>query len=114
MEIKGKITKHLQPETGEGRNGQWKKQTFILTTPGEYPDEIAIEIWNEKVTLRPVGSEVVVSVNIKSREYNGRYFTNLTAWKIEGGEIMAGTEQKPEPPPARTVQGEVQQDDLPF
>ena len=113
MEIKGKITKHLQPETGEGRNGQWKKQTFILTTPGEYPDEIAIEIWNEKVSLRPVGSEVVVSVNIKSREYNGRYFTNLTAWKIEGGEIMAGTAKDTEPLPSETpVEGK--QDDPPF
>jgi len=113
MEITGTIKQALTPETGEGKNGAWTKQTFILETEGEYKDEIAFDVWNNKVTARPVGSKVVVSVNIKSREYNGRWFTNVNCWKIEGGEVMAAAAKDTEPLPVETpVEGEP--DDLPF
>ena len=49
MEIKGKIIKLLAPQTGEGKNGKWTKQEYILETSGEYPKKVCFEIWNDKI-----------------------------------------------------------------
>lgn len=119
MEIKGKVIQFLAIQTGAGKNGQWKKQEFILETPGQYPKKVAITLWGEKVDDHhmKVGDSVTISVNAESREYNGRWYTELRAWKIEGGSGKGGNSetaqtdypQKSEEPPA-----DFGSDELPF
>lgn len=85
-QIQGTL-KHILPiESGESKSGKtWKKQTIIVETEETYPKLIAIEL-NEK-TISSLenyqkGHTITCSVNIESREYNGRWFTSIKAWKI--------------------------------
>jgi len=113
-ELTGKLIEKLQPVSGESRNGKWEKQEFIVETNDQYPKKICISLWNDKVSILgnyAVGDSIKVSVNIASREYNGRWFTDVTAWRIEK-EADEGMNLPPvdELPPDEN-NGE---DDLPF
>ena len=78
MTISGKIIQILPAET-VGQNGK-AKQTFVLETEGQYPKKIAFDVWEDKVALGE-GENVTLQVNIESREYNGKWYTNISAWK---------------------------------
>lgn len=84
MEITGKIVQILPEETGEGRNGTWKKQSFILETQDQYPKKVCITVWGDKVSLQNFSENEVItaSINIESREYNSRWYTDVKAWKL--------------------------------
>ena len=85
LKITGEVTKVLEEETGEGRNGTWRKQAFILKTPGDYPKEICIIQWGDSIDKFAVqsGETITTYIDIQSREYNGRWYTDVKAWKIE-------------------------------
>lgn len=86
MKIKGMITQIMLPETGTGKSGKtWTKQDFILETSDQYPKKICFTVMNDKANLSQFGELdlVEVSFNIESREYNGRWYTSVNAWKIE-------------------------------
>lgn len=114
MEIKGKIKQKLDPITGESSNGAWKKQEFIIETDGDYPKSICIIVWGDKIDLEKfaVNDTVTVSINIESREYNGRWYTDVKAWKIDG---VPGAAQ-PEPTAGKALEPVKPQppNDLPF
>ena len=84
MEISGKVIS-LQPEqTGNGRNGAWRKRDFILETNGKYPKKVCISVWGEKIDQFNLneGQTVTASVEVESREYNGKWYTDVKAWKV--------------------------------
>jgi len=84
MQINGKITNLLPLQTGQGKNGEWKKQEFIIETVGQYPKKVCVTAWGKTVDYVPsIGTEVNVSFDIESREYNGKYYTEVKAFKIE-------------------------------
>lgn len=90
-QVTGKLHKVLEIESGTGGKGKWEKQSFIVETNDQYPKKICIELWGEKVkdlTKFQPGQDVKVSFNAESREYNGKWFTTLRAWKIEA---LSGT-----------------------
>jgi len=84
MEITGVVVSLLPLQTGQGKNGVWKKQEFIVETPGQYPKKVCMSLWGEKVDENRinVGDRITASINIESREYNGRWYTDVRAWKI--------------------------------
>jgi len=88
LTIKGKITTVLEVESGTSKAGkEWQKQTFVLDTGAQYNPEVAFSLFgSEKIEnfakYNKVGDEVEVSFNVSSREYNGKYFHNLDAWKV--------------------------------
>lgn len=90
MEIQGKVIKILSLQTGEGKNGTWKKQEFILETDTAYPKKICFSLWGDKLNMLQgaEGQSVTVGFDLESREYNGRWFTEAKAWKIE---ILSGS-----------------------
>lgn len=84
---KGTVTKILDQQSGISANDKaWTKQEFVIQTEGEYPKSICFALFGEKcnylVNLTE-GQQVDVFFNLESKEYNGRYFTNINAWKIE-------------------------------
>ncbi len=85
MDIKGRVIQLLALQTGEGKNGAWKKQDFVIETDGQYPKKICISAWGDKIneSALQVGNEVNVSFDVESREYNGRWYTDVKAWKID-------------------------------
>lgn len=102
MEITGKVTKLLPLQTGEGRNGPWKKQEFIIETPGQYPKQVCISVWGDRIDQFSLseGEVVTVSIDLESREYKGRWYTDVRAWRIqrdeqEGGDVVPGPPVEP-------------------
>ena len=98
LSIKGKIEKILNEESGVSRAGkEWRKQEFVIETDEQFPKKVCFTLFNDKTSLAEnlsPGQDVEVSFNIESREYNGKWFHNINAWKIETAE-----QDMPEPPP---------------
>ena len=90
LSIKGSLIKKNEIENIEGKEGKkWTKQTFLLQTAAEYNNKICFQLFGEeKIKLLEayqVGASIEVFFNISSREYNGRYYHNIDAWKISNG-----------------------------
>ena len=85
MELKGKVIQLLPVQTGMGKKGQWKKQEFIVETQTQYPKKVCLSAWGDKIDQFNVaeGDIVNISVDLESREYNGRWYTEARAWKID-------------------------------
>lgn len=85
MELKGKVIQLLPAQSGMGKKGPWKKQEFILETQSQYPKKVCLSTWGDKIDQFGVaeGDLLNVSVDLESREYNGRWYTEARAWKIE-------------------------------
>ena len=119
MEIIGKLVQVLDEQTGEGKNGPWRKGGFVIETEGQYPKKVCFDVWGDKIdelkNLK-VGSGIEVGFDIESREYNGRWFTNAKAWKFnakDGAQTSADSPPLPgddDIPPEEPEAGDV----LPF
>jgi len=113
LKIKGKLKLKLDVESGEGTNGkQWRKQGFLVDTGDQYNPDVAFSMFGDdkidSLNSVSIGDEVTVLFNVQSREWKGKYFTNLDAFKIltEEESEKAGVVGSSEP--------EVDTDDLPF
>lgn len=86
MKITLRITKINEPETR-----QWNEQTFksVLiigeTLEAKFSSKVAVEVNPDKTNISnlKVGRVADFEINIVSREYNGKYYTNIRAWKID-------------------------------
>ena len=90
------------------------KREFVITTNEQYPQDVKLECIKDKTNLLEglaEGDEVEVSFNVRGNEYNGRYYVNLQAWKLQKQDD--GMNQ--EAPPATDFEpvGD-DDDDLPF
>lgn len=89
MEITGKIIKALEPRSGvSARSGStWCVQEFVIeTVEGQYPRRCVFEVFGEdrlKQMNIQVGEQLTVSIDVDAREYNGRWFNSLRAWKVD-------------------------------
>ena len=86
MEILGTLIKILPIESGQKNGGgEWSSQTIIVEQEGQYPKPVAVTLFGDKINLLngiQINDKLNVSVNVESREYNGKYFTKVNAWKI--------------------------------
>lgn len=98
MDTSGKIIQMLGVQTGQGKNGPWKKQEFIMETNDTYPKKICIAVWGDKIDMSQfrIGDPVQVSFDVESREYNGRWYTDVKAWKVVSGNNAGGAAPAPE------------------
>ena len=105
MEISGKLVKKLAVESGVSKSGkEWRKQSIVIDTGGEFNNEVAVSAFGDKMTSMnklEIGMEVKILCNVYSREYNGRYFHNIDGYhfSIIGKEVVTSS---------------VESDDLPF
>jgi len=101
MELKGKIVKILPEQSGEGRNGTWKKQEYVIELPGQYPKQVCFYAWGDTIETFAIkeGEELTVSIDIESREYNGKWYTNIKGWRVN-------RDTTPPPAPADTSAGD--------
>jgi hypothetical protein len=88
LTVKGNIIKVMNLESGVSKAGnEWKKQEFILEfQEQQFARKICFSLFNDKTALlknlQP-GQEVEVAFNLESREFNGKWYTNVNAWKID-------------------------------
>lgn len=88
MEIKGKVVQLLGEQSGQGKNGPWKKNSFVLETTGTYPKKVCIDVWGDKFAQMPIKENEMVTahIDVESREWQGKWFTDVKAWKVEAGD----------------------------
>ena len=84
LEISGKIIELLALKSGQSANGEWRKQEYVLEIDGQYPKKICFMAWGDKIDQFNIqqGETIEVSIDLESREYNGRWYTDVKAWKV--------------------------------
>ncbi len=131
MEVSGKIIAKLPLQSGVAKASgrEWKKQEYVLETHDSFPRKVKFDFFGERVDQYPleIGEEVTVSFDIESREFNGRWYTDIRGWKAEKGAAPAAApapqQTAPAAPadpfgapqaPAFSPAPDSAQDDLPF
>ena len=110
-EIEGKIK--VIDDTKSFPSG-FTKREFVVTTEERYPQDIKLECVKERCELLDqyeAGDEVKVSFNLRGNEYNGRYFVNLHAWRIDK-KASEPSSEAPDYVPEESLPGDVE--DSPF
>lgn len=127
LSVKGTIKQILKVESGTSKAGkEWKKQGFVVDTGAQYNPDVCFSLFGEdKIAALnnfSQGDEVEVFFNISSREFNGKYYHNIDAWKIDSIGASQGNGNTP-PPPSEEPQASLNtadlsadddDDDLPF
>ncbi|SEG24644.1 DUF3127 domain-containing protein [Algoriphagus boritolerans] len=114
MDLSGKIINQLPEVGGNSKTGNaWRKQEFILETGGQYPKKVCVSLWGDKIDQfgLKVGEQVTLGIDVESREYNGRWYTEVKAYKVDrtsGGGAPAAM------PAVDTFYSESEEDKLPF
>lgn len=86
FKTKGRVTEILTPITGQSTKGAWSKFDAVVLVPdGEYPKSICFTIFNkpELYEKLQIDQEVEVSFSIDAREYQGKFFNNVSAFKVD-------------------------------
>ena len=86
MEITGKIILKLPLAEGTSKAGNaWRKQEYVLETNDTYPKKVHFVFFGDRVDQYPleVGDMITLSYDIESREFNGRWYTDIRGWKAE-------------------------------
>lgn len=115
MELKGKIISVFPITEGTGKNGTWRKQLFVLETQEQYAKKVCIMLWGnniEKFNLKE-GELVNVGFDLESREFSGKWYTDVKAWKVDR---LSGAQETPPMPDAEPPlpSSDPDMDDLPF
>ncbi len=117
LKITGKITEILEVQSGTSKAGKaWQKQEFVIETEEQFPRNVCFTLFNDKTNLLEgykKDDKVDVSFNLESREFNGRWYHNINAWKIEKEEQL----NSPAPPEYQSGDIPPEQEefnDLPF
>ena len=131
LEIEGRIAHKLNVQTGTSSRGAWSKQAFVIEyQEGNFPTQLCMNVWGDdkvrELDKYQVGDKVKISFNLSSREYNGRWYTDVRAWRIEpAGQPQAapvqetyvqqtGGYQAAPMPTINDLPGDDESDDLPF
>ncbi len=87
MEITGKIIAVLPERGGISKTGnEWKTQEYVIETHEQYPKKVCFNVFGaDKIAQFNIqtGNELTVSFDINAREYNGRWYNDIRAWKVE-------------------------------
>ena len=122
FKVKGRVVDIMQLQTGSSARGEWKKLDFLLEVPDDqFPKKICFTLFNDKTEMikeTDKSREVEVSFNLEAREYNGKWYHNVNAFRIDRVEKAESTSDHSVPPPYIEddyipVRGG-ENDDLPF
>lgn len=94
-EATGKLVKIFDIES---KTATFQAREFVIEIPGNYPQLIKFQLTQDRCSVvdpYKVGDEVKVSFDLRGREWNEKYFTNLNAWKVEGVQAQAPVASAP-------------------
>lgn len=124
MEVTGVIEKILDVQKGAKKDGSgdWEKQEFIVKTDSQYNNLYCFEIFGDQkvdnfAKFNKVGQEVTVEFNVNTSEYQGKYYTRLSAWKIMATPLQNSTNTATTANPKEfgaPLPTELEADDMPF
>lgn len=101
MEIQGKIIAVLPERSGVSARGEWKSQTYVIETQGQYPKKLAFDVFGaDRITQfnLQVGDIATVYFDFDAHEYNGRWFNSVRAFNVEKSGQQATQQPTPQPP----------------
>lgn len=123
FEVKGKLHKIFPTEQ---KSASFSAREFVIELPGQYTNFVKFQLTQDRCSLIEAyneGDEINVHFDLRGREWQGKYFTNLNAWRIEAGAAQAPQQQAPGSPDNQFIElgdntgGEMKAedfDDLPF
>lgn len=95
MEITGKLIQKLPVKSGVSSSGNnWSKAEFVIETVEQYPKKVCANLWGDRARALDQfqeGSLITVSFDLESREFNGNWYTDVKAWKVEAATPAAVT-----------------------
>lgn len=104
FEIEGVLHKKFEIES---KSSSFQTREFVITTEGTYPQFVKFQLTQDKcgiIDTMQEGEKVKVAFDLRGREWQGKYFTNLNAWKIEKVAGMnQGFQDASAPPPVPPV-----------
>lgn len=110
MEIKGKFLRLGSLTEGTSARGAWRKQELIIETIEQYPKQVCLLCWGDTIdalaTLNE-GDVIKASISIESREFNGKWYTDVRAFNVSLASAPA-TAQAEQPAPQPTIQEQPQ------
>ncbi|WP_303911955.1 DUF3127 domain-containing protein [Bacteroides mediterraneensis] len=123
MELAGRVIAVLEPKGGTSRNGnEWKVQEYVIETHDQYPRRMCFDVFGDDKIKQfniQIGEELNVSFDIDAREWQGRWFNSIRAWKVE--RVGAAPQVPPTEahfPPVNAAPADFsatdEKDDLPF
>lgn len=120
MEFEGVVYKIMPATKGVSARGEWQRQEVIFEMPQEFSRKVCVTFFNKEseVARLKEGATYIVSFNIESREYNGRWYTDVRAWRVQPKQESAPAPAPDMPPigeePAYSSPAASEVDDLPF
>ncbi len=95
MEITGKLIQKLPVKSGVSSSGNnWSKAEFVIETIEQYPRKVCANLWGDRARALDQfqeGALITVSFDLESREFNGNWYTDVKAWKVEPATLAAAT-----------------------
>lgn len=88
MELAGKVIAILEARSGVSKatGNPWKMQDYVIETNEQYPRRMVFNVFGEDKINQfniQMGEEINVFFDVNAREYQGRWYNDLRAWKIE-------------------------------
>ncbi|MBR5250078.1 MAG: DUF3127 domain-containing protein [Bacteroidales bacterium] len=87
LDLVARLIRKMPVQSGSTARGEWSKQEFVVETLDMYPRKVCMSVWGaDKISeLKNFaeGETLRFSLNIESREYNNRWYTDVRAWKID-------------------------------
>ena len=100
MEITGKVVKLGGLTEGTSARGPWRKQDLIIETDEQYPKTVCLTCWTnqiDEIQAMTPGQLVKAQIDISSREFNGKWYTDVRVWRFDP--VTATTTAQPAQPP---------------
>ncbi|MCR5014374.1 MAG: DUF3127 domain-containing protein [Bacteroidales bacterium] len=86
MEIIGKVVRLGGLTEGTSARGPWRKQDLIIETDEQYPKTVCLTCWTNQIdeiqNMVP-GQMIKAQIDISSREFNGKWYTDVRVWRFE-------------------------------
>lgn len=103
MDLQGKVIEILPEQRFNGKNGEVVKNMFVIEHGGQYKKKAVFSVlgedrWKQMNVVQ--GADVQVSFDVDAREWNGRWFGELMAWRVQN---VNGQQQAQQP----TAQGAI-------
>ena len=131
MEITGKVVRLGALTEGTSARGPWRKQDLIIETEEQFPKTVCLTCWTnqiDEIQKFAPGQTIKAQIDLSSREFNGKWYTDVRVWRFEpiGASAPAAAQPAPQPtmhqtpPPAATPATDYfpptgdSVDDLPF
>ncbi len=104
MHIDGTIIRLLDEVTGQGQKGPWRKREFVLQTQDQYPKQVCVTAWGDLIDQIPAEGDMIrAHIDVASREYNNRWYTDVKVWKFEPADAASDSAAPRYAPPAASA-----------